>query len=167
MTPPRNLHVTTQGMTQAEYLSGGVKRFAAPSSKASSEVSGTRETKRSDVKRVVLTLPWPPSVNEYWHHGRGNNTWLSPKAKEFRDAVFLATRHESTRFRQSRLAIFVEAFPPDRRKRDLSNLWKGLEDSLVNAGLLDDDEQFDDEQIVRRDVEKPGRVVVEIREIGK
>lgn len=64
-----------------------------------------------------------------------------------------------------RLAVEVEAYPPDRRRRDLDNIGKALLDSLEAASVFEDDGQIDDLRIVRCDVAKPGRVVVRIRRV--
>ena len=65
----------------------------------------------------------------------------------------------------SRAAVVVEAFMPDRRPRDLDNLFKALLDALVKAGVLVDDSIIDDLRIVRKDVIKGGKVVVSISEV--
>ena len=40
------------------------------------------------------------------------------------------------------LRFEVECYPPDRRRRDLDNLLKCLQDSLVHAGAMEDDSQI-------------------------
>ena len=40
------------------------------------------------------------------------------------------------------LLFEVECYPPDRRRRDLDNLLKCLQDSLVHAGAMEDDSQI-------------------------
>jgi len=66
-------------------------------------------------------------------------------------------------FGSKRLALTIQAYPPDKRKRDLSNILKALEDSLQNGGLFDDDSQIDVLHIYRKQVSKPGYVLVEIQ----
>lgn len=53
---------------------------------------------------------------------------------------------------------------PDKRERDLDNLFKALLDSLVKAGVLVDDSIIDELRIVRRKVVKNGLVKVHIGE---
>jgi Holliday junction resolvase RusA-like endonuclease len=40
------------------------------------------------------------------------------------------------------VSFAVECYPPDRRRRDLDNLLKCLQDSVTAAGVLDDDSQI-------------------------
>ena len=61
-----------------------------------------------------------------------------------------------------RLAVRIEAFPPDRRKRDLDNICKSLLDALGHGLVYADDSQIDELSLRRRSPEKPGRVEVEI-----
>lgn len=55
-----------------------------------------------------------------------------------------------------RLALHIVAFPPDRRKRDLDNLPKGVLDTLTKAETWIDDSQIDDLRITRGHVVKGG-----------
>lgn len=64
-----------------------------------------------------------------------------------------------------RLAIKITAEPPDKRRRDLDNILKAPLDALTHAGLLIDDEQFDEINIVRGQVVPGGRLGVKIYEI--
>ncbi|WP_106425826.1 RusA family crossover junction endodeoxyribonuclease, partial [Escherichia coli] len=64
-----------------------------------------------------------------------------------------------------RLAIKMIVEPPDKRRRDLDNLLKAPLDALTHAGLLIDDEQFDEINIVRGQVVPGGRLGVKVYEI--
>ena len=114
----------------------------------------------------TLRLPWPPSVNTYWRHGRGR-TYISENGKRYREIVFVRTVRLLP-YCQQRVAVEIMAFPPDRRKRDLDNLLKALLDSLENAKAFDDDSQIDDLRICRMppDPDKQGYVLVTIDVIG-
>ncbi|EES6198012.1 RusA family crossover junction endodeoxyribonuclease, partial [Escherichia coli] len=65
-----------------------------------------------------------------------------------------------------RLAIKIIAEPPDKRRRDLDNILKApldaLTHALTHAGLLMDDEQFDEINIVRAQPVSGGRLGVKI-----
>jgi len=121
---------------------------------------------------IKIELPWPPSINTYWTLAHGNIV-ISGDGKKFRSRVreTIIAMRQAGRIPQEplkgRLGIFVEAFPPDgpKRKRDLSNLWKCLHDSLEHAELFLDDEQFDDDRIVRREIKSNGLIIVTIWEL--
>ncbi len=42
-----------------------------------------------------------------------------------------------------RFEVLIDAYPPDRRKRDLDNILKPLLDVLQEYGIFPDDEQID------------------------
>ncbi|EGW70928.1 crossover junction endodeoxyribonuclease rusA, partial [Escherichia coli O91:H21 str. B2F1] len=68
----------------------------------------------------------------------------------YRRAVALIVRQQRLKLSLSgRLAIKIIAEPPDKRRRDLDNILKAPLDALTHAGLLMDDEQFDEINIVR------------------
>ncbi|EFP6712952.1 RusA family crossover junction endodeoxyribonuclease, partial [Escherichia coli] len=64
-----------------------------------------------------------------------------------------------------RLVIKIIAEPPDKRRRDLDNILKAPLDVLTHAGLLIDDEQFDEINIVRGQLVPGGRLGVKIYKI--
>ena len=61
------------------------------------------------------------------------------------------------------VVVDIEAFMPDRRRRDLDNLLKGLLDSLTHAGVWEDDNQVVDLRI-RKAPTIGGMVKVQITE---
>ena len=66
---------------------------------------------------------------------------------------------------KGRLALCMDAFPPDRRRRDLDNLQKAPLDSLEHAGVYENDSQID-LLVTRRMVVRPdGRMVVRIENL--
>ena len=109
-----------------------------------------------------LHLPWPPSVNHYWRSMviKGSvRLYVSKRGKEYRHSVMCRMKTLRRRF-QGSVAVMIEAFPPDRRRRDLDNLLKCVLDSVANAGAMDDDSQVCDLHIIRRPPEKGGRLRV-------
>lgn len=116
----------------------------------------------------VLWLPWPPSNNVYWRR-YGNATTIGPDGKAYRKAVCSFFKDKlGVRFGDKRLSMSMTLYAPSKRRFDLSNYWKCIEDSLVHAGVFDDDSQID-EQSASRGMVIPGhgRVVVTIREANK
>lgn len=112
--------------------------------------------------QLVLELPFPPTVNTYWRRV-GNSTKISEKGRKYARDIAWLTRGQKIQDGK-RVSVLVEAFMPDKRSRDLDNLFKALLDSLVKAGVLVDDSIIDELRIVRREVVKNGLVKVHIGE---
>lgn len=122
---------------------------------------------RNLLKRAgLLVLPFPPSVNHYWRStaqsGR-SRVYLSDAGRQYRKQAFLEARLQyAPRLGEAAVAVHVDAYPPDRRRRDLDNLLKGLLDSLCYAGCFADDSQVADLRIRRMPVQHQGAVVVKV-----
>lgn len=112
---------------------------------------------------LKLELPYPPSVNHYWRHYRGR-TVISENGLRFRSTVrwILAKRHVVPM--TDRLAVTIEVFPPDHRRRDLDNLLKAIGDSLERGGAFIDDEQVVWLLIEKNQVVPGGKITVKIEE---
>ena len=96
-----------------------------------------------------ITLPWPPSVNRYYRNVAGV-TKISAEGRAYRAAVVnLLAESRTAPPLAGDVAVDIEAFMPDRRRRDLDNLAKGLLDALTHAGLWLDDSQVADLRIRR------------------
>jgi crossover junction endodeoxyribonuclease RusA len=63
-----------------------------------------------------------------------------------------------------RIALDMNAFPPDRRRRDLDNIQKAILDSLEHGGVYEDDSQIDLLITRRREVNKRGRIDIQMDE---
>lgn len=112
-----------------------------------------------------VNLPWPPSANTYYRRV-GAKTLISAAGREYKAAVAKLCAAARIPRHDGRLAVVVEAFPPDRRRRDLDNMLKGVLDSLTHGGAWEDDSQIDDLRIVRGPVKQGGSVTVRIALIG-
>ena len=115
---------------------------------------------------ITLTLPYPPSVNNLYATVHGRKV-LSKKGREYHQAVVDSVTRQlpaDQRFGARRVGYTVQAFPPDRRRRDLSNLVKALEDALTYAKVWDDDSQVDRLTVVRGAPAAGGSVFIEIDE---
>jgi crossover junction endodeoxyribonuclease RusA len=115
---------------------------------------------------ITVTLPWPPSVNHYWRMGHGH-VHVSTEGRRYRRDVGLSVFSQlgEVPCLAGRLALSVTASPPDKRRRDLDNVLKALQDSLSESFGFDD-EQIDRLSVQRGSVVKGGRVEVTIEQVS-
>lgn len=120
----------------------------------------------------MLTLPWPPTVNHYWHpvvvRGRFMGMRVSEDGKAFRSEVMCRVRKAlgPTGPKMERcLRVDVELRPPTRAKRDIDNYLKALLDSLTHADVWVDDSQIDELTVRRGRVVQGGASTVLVTEL--
>lgn len=110
-----------------------------------------------------FSIPFPPSINHYYiHTSRG--VILGKKGKKYRNDVFHLLHDYRHACGDKRLVLTLNAFMPDRRKRDLDNLCKATLDALQYACVFDDDAQIDMLTVIRRGIAKGGYIGVWICE---
>lgn len=118
---------------------------------------------------LTLTLPFPPTINNYWRSPPGQHVMLSREGRAYRTTVAEAVMLQRVKRRpeifDARLSVRVEAYPPRHGRRDLDNLLKALLDAMQHANIYQDDSQIDYLAIERRAVTPPGFVVVQIEAI--
>lgn len=99
---------------------------------------------------VSIALPFPPTVNTYYTVARGRKI-LSKRGREFKTLALQAMRGQLIEQGLSgRFQVLIDAYPPDRRRRDLDNIVKPIFDALTEYGLFEDDSQIDDFRVVRQ-----------------
>ena len=109
------------------------------------------QTPTDSTPTFEVSLPWPPTVNTYWRHavkGGVAMIYVSKEGQIYRTAVMGQTAL-TKKLHTGRLRVEIEAYPPDKRKRDLDNILKSLLDALTYAGIWEDDSQIDDLRIYR------------------
>ena len=96
---------------------------------------------------IEFTLPWPPSVNRYWRTYQGRML-ISEEGRAYRlrveAQVFVQRARKNLK---GALKVEIEAWRPDKRKRDLDNLLKATLDAMSHAGVYADDSQITDLRI--------------------
>lgn len=115
---------------------------------------------------TVLSLPFPPSNNTYYRRV-GAKTLISAKGRTYCKDVTALCQAAGVQKMEGRLQVVITACPPDRRRRDLDNLCKGLLDALTHGGAWEDDSQIDHLTIKRGPIQAQGCVEVTITEIGE
>ena len=97
--------------------------------------------------KLEITLPWPPSVNTYWRTVKGRMI-ISAEGREYRIAVGKQMiEQKMIKHFSGPLQVEIEAWRPDKRRRDLDNLFKATLDALAHAGVYEDDSQIVDLRI--------------------
>lgn len=112
---------------------------------------------------TTITLPWPPSVNHYWRTWRGRML-ISRQGRAYREQVGAILQAAGVTPLAGSLAVHVELYPPDRRKRDVDNTFKAIGDSLQHGGAFQDDSQIVWLLLEKAEVVTGGKVVVRIAE---
>lgn len=121
----------------------------------------------AEVKEFRAVLPYPPSNNTYYRHV-GGRTLLSKKARAYREKALALLKERALPEFTEGIELYIEFYPPDRRRRDLDNLLKAVQDTLQKAGLFRDDAQIIHLDIVKKEPRRPygeARVIVKSSEL--
>ncbi len=117
-----------------------------------------------DSADIVIFLPYPISVNNYYYKGR----ILTKKGREYTENVSHAAYEQGVKGLRLSMHIHLSViiYPPDKRIRDLDNIMKSLQDSLTKAEVWEDDKLIDQLSLYRGVTVKQGSIVCIIREAG-
>lgn len=90
---------------------------------------------------ISLFLPYPPSVNTAYRNVVGVGRVKSKVYKDWLVEARLVTmlNKEARGKIEGAYAIHIEIDRPDKRRRDLSNTLKVIEDFCVSQGFVEDD----------------------------
>lgn len=89
---------------------------------------------------IRYELPFPPSVNNLFINSRKTGgRFPSPQYKEWRKAAGQAVLVQGRKHIRGKVNIAIGIMRPDRRRRDISNLMKAVEDLLVEMQVIEDD----------------------------
>lgn len=133
---------------------------------SSSIASGTQENEHPHKQRqgTILTLPYPPSVNQYWRN-YSSRIVLSAAARKFKKYVAITCMMKNIQPLKGRVSVTMVLHPPDKRKRDIDNTTKATLDALQGYAYADDS-QVDILLVQRGEVVKGGSVVVTVAAAG-
>ncbi len=133
------------------------------------------------MKEIVLTLPYPPSVNHYKKVGRLHRTKTgkifqgrvnTDETNRFYYEVWVTIRQwNATQCLQLPLGeeidfmVTIELHPPDKRMRDIDNGIKIILDSLQRGGLIKNDHQISRLFVSRSHIIEQGQIIVTVSPI--
>jgi Holliday junction resolvase RusA-like endonuclease len=103
----------------------------------------------------TIELPYPPSVNCYYRHV-GFRTLISREGRAYRTTVCSILRRAGVRPMDGTLAVGLDLYPPDGRRRDCDNVLKALLDAMQHGGMYHDDSQIKKLLVVMREQVVPG-----------
>lgn len=112
---------------------------------------------------IVLTLPYPPSANNLYATSGGRRV-LSRLGKAYHESVVWICRQKlgPPKPITGPISLRIFLYPPDRRRRDISNCVKVIEDSLTDARVWNDDSQISHLEVRRCATDTPGHVEVRV-----
>jgi crossover junction endodeoxyribonuclease RusA len=93
---------------------------------------------------IILSLPFPPSMNRLWRATKGGKVYRSPDYQKWKEVAAWEARLQAKTTRISgKFKLSVRFVKPDARHRDLDNLLKSLLDCLQSAGVVANDKNCD------------------------
>jgi len=110
-------------------------------------------------------LPWPPSVNDYYHRHHAGVSLKKAGRKFRRDVIMIVKSKGAHETLTGPIKMDIYAWPPDRRRRDIDNILKALLDAMEFAGIYHNDYQIEKLNIERYESNGKGNVLVAIQEI--
>lgn len=115
---------------------------------------------------TYITLPYPPSWNQCYQvvrRGNGGSALiLSSVGRSYKARVSRALRKRVGDSIDGDLAVSIDVWFPDRRRRDLDNLLKPILDVCTRGKVWADDVQVRDLHITLRGIKRGGRIQLAI-----
>lgn len=111
-----------------------------------------------------LELPYPPSINHAYMSVAFGKRVLKPDVMAYRSLIGYVASAAVARYGLPHYpyTMYVEVYTPDRRRRDLDNLLKVLQDGITH-GINVDDTNITTLAIKKAGVVKDGKVLVSIQ----
>lgn len=112
----------------------------------------------------TLELKYPPTFNHQFCYRQGRPV-LSKDARAYRQTVRRQLMLAKIKPMMGKIAVQIEIFPPDARRRDLDNVQKPILDALQQAGAFWDDSQVVWLLTVKSEPAAGGKAIVTISDI--
>lgn len=157
----------TRVLTEAAY-DAHQKLYGRGVARAQKLDDVARQATFLELRVYAFTLQMPVSANDAWHHDdRTGGKVLTNEHRAFRTNVISRVRREMRTDPPlaGRIEMTLRLYFADRRRTDIDNRVKPLQDALTHARAYKDDSQIDRlivERIFGRDVEECEVVLREI-----
>ena len=106
-------------------------------------------------------LPYPPSINHYFSYYQGRPV-LSKDARTYRHQVRRIAIDAGIKPLMGLIAVRIDIWPPDNRRRDCDNSQKSILDALQHAGVFWDDSQVVWLLSIKHESKSKGQIKVQI-----
>lgn len=117
---------------------------------------------------IEITLPFPPSVNRLWRAKKGGGVYRSAEYVNWaKAAAWEIASQVKAKSIQGPYKLTMEAVAPDKRRRDLDNLFKAVSDSLVAAQVVESDHLCREIHARWVDTGPPIKIIIEGMSGGK
>jgi crossover junction endodeoxyribonuclease RusA len=119
-------------------------------------------------KKVELTMPFPPSINDYYGHRKYGGTYLKQPVRKYLEYVPWLIKKQAGKIKFDKRVQITKTFcAPDKKRRDEDNHLKALNDALTKSGVIKDDSyrelKYGESDWI--EPQKPGFVKVTLEEI--
>jgi len=108
---------------------------------------------------ITLELPYPPSVNRMYRRV-GFRTLISREGRAYRSRVCAILRQAGVQPLDGKLAVGLDVYPPDARRRDVDNVQKALLDAMQHGDVYRDDSAIKKLLTIMRETIVPGGKVI-------
>jgi len=109
--------------------------------------------------KTIITLPFPVSVNAMYANRKNGGRQKSKRYLTWANAAGWELKSQSPISIKGRVNLDVVFQRKDRRRRDISNLIKSVEDLLVDHGIIEDDSLVDELRLSWGGHNSPGALV--------
>lgn len=121
-----------------------------------------RDCEISRLQVIELELPVAVSENHY-RRFTGRFPIISAAGRKYHEQVKFRFQRSGQSKIEGPVSLYIDFYPPDRRKRDIDNQFKCLLDSLVSAGCIEDDSLIHELHACKREPMPPdGMIYVKI-----
>ena len=113
------------------------------------------------MSNYTLTLPFPVTTNSLYRNVPGRGRVKTERHRTWRQAAGWDLEQQKPPRVEGPISLEIAVCRPDRRKRDISNLIKCVEDLLVDHGVIEDDSLVHDLRIHWQPGIEGARVTIE------